>query len=417
MKIEVLLFDGVDELDVIGPYSALADAGIDVALVAETGARQVSTAHGTALSASRAPGPAPEVLIIPGGGWLDRAKMGAWAEARRGVLPRLIADRAATGTVVAAVCTGAMLVAEAGLLRGRPAVTNHRALADLAAAGADVIADARVVDDGGVITAGGVTAGIDLGLWLLQRYQGPAAATKRRTELEYPGLGRVWCPALAALGASGGKGPNSLELPNTALCAVADELARSTEPEFLYNHSIRSYLFARVAAASSCLTAGQDYDDELLFLSCVLHDIGLVPAHDRGSRFEVDGADVAVEVLRTNGLDEPGADAVWQAIALHTSPGIAERRKAEVSLTRRGIAMDFGGNAAQVEEEFADAVHGRYPRLDMARGLTEAIVGQARERPAKAPLYSLPAGLVRERAEEPYVTSIERQALNGRWGC
>ena len=174
MNTEVLLFDGVDELDVIGPYSALANAGIDVALVAETGASQVRTAHGTALNASRAPGAAPEVLIVPGGGWADRAKMGAWQEARRGVLPRLIADRAATGTTIAAVCTGAMLVAEAGLLRGRPAVTHRRALADLAAAGAGVIADARVVDDGSVITSGGVTAGIDLGLWLLQRYLGPA---------------------------------------------------------------------------------------------------------------------------------------------------------------------------------------------------------------------------------------------------
>jgi putative intracellular protease/amidase len=292
MNIEVLIFDGVDELDVIGPYSALADTGIDVALVAETGARHVRTAHGTALSASRAPGPAPEVLIVPGGGWFDRSKMGAWEEGRRGVLPRLIADRAATGTVVAAVCTGAMLLAEAGLLRGRPAVTNHRALAELAAAGADVIADARVVDDGSVITSGGVTAGIDLGLWLLQRYLGPAAATKRRTELEYPGLGTVWCPSITLRGRSSGNGAHAeLELPNTALCSLADELARTTEPEFLYNHSVRSYLFARVAAASSCLTAGQDYDDELLFLSCVLHDIGLVPAHDRGNRFEVDGAD------------------------------------------------------------------------------------------------------------------------------
>ena len=144
---------------------------------------------------------------------------------------------------------------------------------------------------------------------------------------------------------------------------MANELAKTTEPEFLYNHSVRSYLFARCASASSCLTAGQDYDDELLFLSCVLHDIGLVPAHDRGDRFEVDGADIAVEVLRTNGLDEPGADTLWQAIALHTSPGIAERRKAEVSVTRRGIAIDFGGDAAPVAAEFADAVHGRYPRL------------------------------------------------------
>jgi HD domain len=114
------------------------------------------------------------------------------------------------------------------------------------------------------------------------------------TELDYARTGYVW----RRLGTM----PADTEVPQTALAKVADALARAAKPDFMYNHSVRSYLFARVAAAARGLTAGDDYDDELLFLSCVLHDVGLTSQADRGRRFEVDGAEAAVELLRANGL-------------------------------------------------------------------------------------------------------------------
>ena len=159
-----------------------------------------------------------------------------------------------------------------------------------------------------------------------------------------------------------------------------------------------------------------DYDDELLFLSCILHDVGLTGQADRGRRFEVDGAETAVDLLRANGLAAARAEIVWEAIALHTSAGIAEHRANEVALTRAGIGMDFGSDAELVPDELAGRVHDRYPRLHMARCLTDAIVAQAQGHPRKAPPYSLPGELVRERAASRSGTGMERAAIQGRWG-
>lgn len=407
MDVEILVFDGVEDLDVSGPLSALGAAGFKVALVAEGGPRQVRTAYGTGLAAREA-GAAPGVLVVPGGGWISRSERGAWAEARRGVLPALIAERFAAGSVIAAVCTGSMLLAAAGLLDGRPATTHHGAIGELSAAGAQVIADARVVDDGRIVTAGGITASLDLGLWLVQRYRGPAAATAAAAQLEYTRTGYVWRRPAAV--------QTDLDIPQTQLAKVASELARGAEPDFMYNHSMRSYLFARVAAAARGLAAGEGYDDELLFLSCILHDIGLTAQADRGRRFEVDGAEAAVDLLWANGLEEARTQIVWEAIALHTSAQIAEHRGNEVALTRAGIGIDFGSDAGLVPADLAIRVHDQYPRLDMARCLTDAITGQAQDRPQKAPPYTVPGELVRERATGPSKTRIEHLAAQGRWG-
>ncbi len=95
------------------------------------------------------------------------------------------------GATVATVCTGGMLAAAAGLANGRPATTHHAALDELRAGGADVVA-ARVVDDGDLVTAGGVTSGIDLALWLLERELGAAVADAVAEEIEYPRNTPVW---------------------------------------------------------------------------------------------------------------------------------------------------------------------------------------------------------------------------------
>jgi transcriptional regulator GlxA family with amidase domain len=192
MHTEILIYHGFDELDAIGPFEVLGAAGFDVALVTADDDTAVVTAHGASILAKRRLSVRCDLLVVPGGSWAARKPQGAWAEAQRGVLPRAIAERHAAGVQIASVCTGAMLLATAGLLEGRPATTHHAALDDLEAAGANVLRDARVVDDGDIITSAGVTAGIDMALWLVEREKGPEAAEAGERRIEHRRDRSVW---------------------------------------------------------------------------------------------------------------------------------------------------------------------------------------------------------------------------------
>jgi transcriptional regulator GlxA family with amidase domain len=193
VRIDVLIYPGFDELDAVAPFEVFKKAGFDARIVSCADTSEVVAANGLRVRPEAVIDPTapPDLLLVPGGGWVDRTAAGARAEFERGVIPRLIADLFARGTTVAAVCTGAMLVAAAGLLRGRPAVTHHGALDDLRAAGADVVR-ARVVDDGRIVTAGGVTTGLDQALHLVERYKGAAAALSVEARMEYERRGTVW---------------------------------------------------------------------------------------------------------------------------------------------------------------------------------------------------------------------------------
>jgi transcriptional regulator GlxA family with amidase domain len=198
MRIDVLVFAGFDELDAIGPFEVLQNAAksgadIIVRLVAPGGAGEIAAAHGLRIrvDAKMGDGPRPDVLVVPGGGWGDRRPEGARAEATRGEIPKYIAEVHAAGTIVASVCTGGMLVATAGLLQGRPAITHCVACDDLCDAGATLTRE-RVVDDGNIVTCGGVTSGIDLALWLVERFAGAEIASEVAREMEHQRVGNVW---------------------------------------------------------------------------------------------------------------------------------------------------------------------------------------------------------------------------------
>jgi transcriptional regulator GlxA family with amidase domain len=202
MQIDILVFDGFDDLDALGPnellrHAARAGAPFEVSLVTLDGAERVLTGVGTTLIPDRALAQRPDLVLVPGGGLLDSSPTGVLAEIEGGAIPAALARLHADGVAMASVCTGALLLAAAGVLDGRPATTNRLALDRLRETGAEVI-DERVVDDGDVLTSQGVTAGMDLALWLVEREQGTEFADALAQGVEYERTGRVWRRSEAA---------------------------------------------------------------------------------------------------------------------------------------------------------------------------------------------------------------------------
>jgi putative intracellular protease/amidase len=192
----VLIFDGFDDLDAVAPLEILAAAGCPVHVVRPPSHPvAVHSAHGLAIDVVTSLSSEAELVVVPGGGWLDGSAEGVRAQCGR-ELPEVLADLHRAGAVLASVCTGAMLLAAAGLMAGRPAVTNRMALDDLAAAGADVRRDARVVDAGSIVTGGGPAAGIDVAIRLVERFAGVPAAQRAARRLEHEPAG----PLLVTVG-------------------------------------------------------------------------------------------------------------------------------------------------------------------------------------------------------------------------
>lgn len=139
-----------------------------------------------------------------------------------------------------------------------------------------------------------------------------------------------------------------VKIPDSQLAREATEWVRDTETPLLYHHSRRVYLFGALSGKKQEL----QFDAELLYIGAMFHDMGLVPAYSsKTERFEVDGANASRDFLRRHGIDEASIDIVWDAIALHTTPGIPQHKKAEVALVTAGVEMDVLGMGFSVISE------------------------------------------------------------------
>jgi transcriptional regulator GlxA family with amidase domain len=220
MHVQIVLFDGFDPLDVVAPYEVLhaggtASAGaVSVELVSAEGPREViSGTGGLALRATAAldPGRAGVVLVpgasgrvgepdeVPdhdvdaGGRQPDDSVPVLLGRTLTTELPALLkAAMAHPEVTVGAVCGGSLVLAMAGLLEGRHATTHHLGMDLLDATGAHAV-HARVVDDGDLVTGAGVTSGLDLGLYLLEREVGPRIAHAIEKLFAHERRGTVWC--------------------------------------------------------------------------------------------------------------------------------------------------------------------------------------------------------------------------------
>jgi hypothetical protein len=199
----------------------------------------------------------------------------------------------------------------------------------------------------------------------------------------------------------------------------ADSLAREIlevvlrdQPLPIAHHSIRTFHFAELIAHDTVQVDDPEYDRGLLFAATMLHDAGLGSNAPRAQRFELEGADLAVRVLTQHGVGDVAAARVWDAIALHTSPGIAERRGPIARLTRLGVLADLG-RYPDISEERAAAIHADYPRMGAVAAIVDAVV-KARDSGVAVAPYTLQGELCRER-DESGTTRLESSIPAGIW--
>ncbi|MFB3908562.1 MAG: HD domain-containing protein [Candidatus Eisenbacteria bacterium] len=166
---------------------------------------------------------------------------------------------------------------------------------------------------------------------------------------------------------------------DTPLITRALDLARECSEPVLFNHAVRSWLFAvRLGQLR-----GIGHDEEVVAVGALLHDLGLTDRFSGGHRrFEVEGADAARGFAREEGLDEHRVRLVWDAVAFNSTPSLGLHKEVEVALCTAGIALDFGGlQYDQIPPDDMKSILAAFPRLSMKRSFTDSVCRIAGTRP------------------------------------
>jgi hypothetical protein len=143
--------------------------------------------------------------------------------------------------------------------------------------------------------------------------------------------------------------------------AVIEYAQRLSEP-YLFNHAMRSWLFAEAMGR----TKGIDYDHEVVAVGTILHDIGLTASVSGPNRFEVNGADAALSFIKGHGFSDRRAQLTWDLVALNSTPSLALHKEPEVAVGTMGIGLDYGGFGVEaLPAGDVGRILSAFPRLKM----------------------------------------------------
>src|SRR5215469_7163319 len=170
----------------------------------------------------------------------------------------------------------------------------------------------------------------------------------------------------------------SVSVPDGPLItAVIEHAQRLCEP-YLFNHAMRSWLFAEAIGRMK----GIDYDHEVVGIGTILHDIGLTAGVSGPNRFEVNGADAALSFIKGKGISDRRAQLIWDLIALNSTPSLALHKEAEVAVGTTGIGLDYGGFGAEtLPAADLDLILGAFPRLGMKQQFAETCCRLVKAKP------------------------------------
>jgi hypothetical protein len=196
--------------------------------------------------------------------------------------------------------------------------------------------------------------------------------------------------ALAGLG---------MPVPDSALARRARELIADAAQPFLVNHSVRSYAWAVELARRDEV----QFDPEILYVSAVLHDIGLVPAYDLGGCFEVDGAIAAEQLARDAGQPDDRAQAIYDVIALHMVEDLPPDPAAEAVLLWDSTGTDVTGyRFTDIRPAIIPGLLAAYPRLTFKREFAALFVDQASRKPTCRVAEMVNTGKLEAIAQAPF---------------
>ncbi|HWE08270.1 MAG TPA: HD domain-containing protein [Solirubrobacteraceae bacterium] len=173
-----------------------------------------------------------------------------------------------------------------------------------------------------------------------------------------------------------------ITIPDSALANDATEFVREIESDLLYHHSLRVFVFGSLQGERQSLA----YDPELLYIGAMFHDVGLVDGHrSPADRFEVDGANAARDFLAQHGVPADAVRVVWDAIALHTTPGIPQHKEPEVALVTAGVELDvLGIGYHDLTDAEREQVLSVLPRVNFKHDIIEAFGAGIAHKPQTA---------------------------------
>ncbi|HMD15043.1 MAG TPA: HD domain-containing protein [Terriglobales bacterium] len=171
-----------------------------------------------------------------------------------------------------------------------------------------------------------------------------------------------------------------VRLVDSEIATCAAELSRNVSPPYLFNHAVRTFLFASLTGRA----LGQKFDEEVLYLACILHDLGLTERFEGDTPFEIQGAETAKHFLEEHAYAKEKIGIVWDGIAMHPS-AIGQYKQPEIALVGQGAAADvIEPDFSQIQKSDVEEIVKAFPRLKFKEEFVKTCADVVRKHPRGA---------------------------------
>ncbi len=171
-----------------------------------------------------------------------------------------------------------------------------------------------------------------------------------------------------------------VRLVDSEIARLATDFSRNASPPYLFNHAVRTFLFGSLVGRA----LGQKFDEEVLYLGCILHDLGLTEKFQGESPFEIQGAEAARRFLEEHGYATEKLGMVWDGIAMHASP-IGQFKQPEIALVGEGAGADIiAPDFSQIKKGDVEEIVKAFPRLKFKNAFVKTCADVIRKHPRTA---------------------------------